>query len=83
MTKLAKKKPATKKPAVKGPAKTRAKKSVVNKTDKDNKRRARNEALRAWRKANRERVIASMRSWHAAKRAAQKKDAPNKKAVTK
>lgn len=61
MTKPARKKPATKKLPGKAPPNPSAKNSSV-KTDQE-KRLARNAALRTWRKANKEKVSAYMKEW--------------------
>jgi len=78
MTKSAKKKLSTKKLPVKATTKTPARTSSV-KTE-DEKRLARNAALREWRKANRDKVNAYMKAWKA-KKAAEPKPGSKKTVV--
>ena len=94
---LSKKKPGTKKLLAKVPAKPTAEatakipakasaaakipaKTSAVKSD-DEKRLARNAALRAWRKANRDKVNEYNRAWHAAKKATTQKDGPATKTI--
>jgi len=92
MPKLAKKNATTKKPAAKmaakAPAKIPAKKAPAKAPAKtsdpktgDEKRIERNASLRAYRKANRDKVNEYNRAWHAARKAATQKDESTTKAV--